>query len=85
MNENGNEKMLFAAFCSPLLVLVFGAFSISKTKTATALVARYGCLLLVMVFCSCFHLKIALLVLDFVGAKNRNEQQKAKSPNGNQA
>ena len=41
--------------------------------------ARYGFLLLILVFCGCFHLSIALLVVDFVGTKNQNEQQKAKN------
>ena len=54
--------------------------SISKTKTGKCLwLARSGFLLLVLSFCRCFHLNIALLVLFFfVCMKNQNEQQKAK-------
>ena len=42
-------------------------------------VARYSFLLLVLVFCGCFHLSIALLVVAFVGTKNQNEQQPIES------
>ena len=50
------------------------------------LVARFGFLLLVLVFCRCFHLNIALLVLVFCWYERPKRATKGKeSPNGNQA
>ena len=49
------------------------------------LVARFGFLLLILVFCKCFHFKIALLSLVFVGTKTKVSNKRQKSPNGNQA
>ena len=49
-------------------------------------IARYGFLLLVLVFCGCFHLNIALLVVAFCWyEKQRRATKGKKSPNGNQA
>ena len=42
------------------------------------LVTHFGFLLFVLIFCRCFHLNIALLVLVLVGTKYQIEQQKAK-------
>ena len=57
--------------------------SLSKIKTGKflwLLVLVFGCSFWFLVACFgfCFHLNTALLVLVFVGAKNQNEQQKAK-------
>ena len=57
----------FAARCSSLLFLVFEIESIPSQNQNRQMpfVARYGFLLLVLVFCGCFHLNIALLVVAF--------------------
>ena len=48
------------------------------------LVAGFGFLLLVLAFCKCFHLKIALLVLVFGWYEKPKRANKGrKSPNGN--
>ena len=49
-------------------------------------IARYGFLLLVLVFCGCFHLSIALLVVAFCWYEKPKRATKGKKcPNGNQA
>ena len=49
-------------------------------------VARCGFLLFVLVFCGCFHLSIALLVVAFRWYEKPKQATKGKkSPNGNQA
>ena len=88
MNENGNEKcslllvlvfgaclhLLFIAFCCfLLLVLVFETESVlsQKRNRQMPLVARF-------VFNRCFHLKIALLVLDFCWYEKPKRAMKGK-------
>ena len=47
-------------------------------------IARYGFLLLVLVFCRCFNLSIALLVVDFCWYEKPKRATKGKKcPNGN--
>ena len=49
-------------------------------------VARYGFLLLVLAFCGCFNLSIALLVVAFCWYEKPKRATKGKKgPNGNQA
>ena len=90
MNENENEKCPSLLFCcSSLLVLVLEIESVvSKTKPPRQmhLVAHFGFPLLVLDFCRCFHLNIALLVLVFRWCeKTKKSNKRQKSPNGNQA
>ena len=102
MNENGNEKcslLLFVArfgvwcvfpFAVRCLLLFFIALSclfyLKNQNVQMPFVARYGFLLLVLVFCGCFHLNIALLVVAFCWYEKPKQATKSKkSPNGNQA
>ena len=101
MNENGNEKcslllllvfgacfhLPFDAFCcSSFFFLRDRINSVSKTKAGKfPFAACYGFLLLVSVFCGCFHLSIALLVGAFCWyEKSKRETKGKKGQNGNQ-
>ena len=58
----------FISFCcSSLLILVFEKESVlsQNQNMQMPLIARFGFFLVVFVFCGCFHLNIALLVLVF--------------------
>ena len=70
------RSMPFAALCCSFLFLKWNQFKNQNKKMP--FVARYGFLLLVLGFCECFHLSIALLVVVFCWYENQNEQQKAK-------
>ena len=72
----------FVAFCcSSLLFLVFEIESIlSKNQNRQIpFVARYGLLLLVLAFCGCFHLSIALLVVAFCSYEKPKRATKGKN------
>ena len=63
-----------------------GSILSEKPKQAMPFVAHYGFLLLVLVFCRCFHLNIALLVVAFCWYEKPKQAKKKgkKNPNGNQ-
>ena len=84
--------------CLSLLVLAFSCpfwailsqkpnqFYLKNQNRQMPFVARYGFFLLVLVFCGCFHLSIALLVVAFCWYEKPKRATKGKkSPNGNQA
>ena len=77
--------LLFIAFCcSSLLVLVF---DLKTQNRQMPLVTRFGFLLLILVFCRCFHLNIPFARFGFLLVRKIKTGNKGaeKSPNGNQA
>ena len=76
----------FAVRCLLLLFVALSCFYLKNQNRQMPFVARYGFLLLVLVFCGCFHLSIALLVVAFCWYEKPKRATKGKkSPNGNQA
>ena len=72
------RSLPFVALRCSYLVLRQSQFYLKNQNRQMPFVARHGFLLLVLVFCGCFHLSIALLVVVFFGTKNQNEQQRQK-------
>ena len=78
------RSLLFAALCCSFLLLRKNQFYLKNQKRQMPLVVRFDFLLLVLVFCRCFHLNIALLVLVFcwyekpTGATKGKEKSKWK-------
>ena len=74
--------MVFVAFWG---VFPFAALSMFLNAFRCSFLLLRCLCLLVLPFCRCFYLKIALLVLVSCCMKNQNEQQKKRSPNGYEA
>ena len=68
----------FAIRCLLLLFVALSCFFLKKQNRQILFVARYGFLLLVLVFCGCFHLSITLLVVAFCWYEKPKRAKKAK-------